>query len=176
MGLQKLFYRTHSKETVTEEEPHEIISQNMSESGRFFALYSKKGQYLVDHFGKLAEANYFNLDEAFYLVMNLNFVHSFYNCAQMGIYNFPGTELISPELASFKLVHHLKEGALIEAGSKSKGLGIDLHEYAHDVLLARIKKPKEWKKPAEGLLRVHLQVSLIFNPLEIESFLLKIPL
>lgn len=170
MGLEKLFYRTRNKKVVVEDEPHQIICQNMSEAGRFFALYSKDGQYLVDHFGRFAEDCLFKPDEAFYLVVNLNFVQSFYNCAQMGIYNFRGTELISPELVSFKLVHHLTAGEVIQTSQ------INLEDYSNEILLTRLKKPKEWKIPVEGLIRINLQVSLIFNPVEIENFLLKIPI
>ncbi len=175
MGLQKMFQRNGDNVAV-EVEPYEKICREMNDTGKLLALYTRDGHFLVDQFGKYKDIDKIDPEEAFYLAMNLNFVYSFSNSVKLGIYNQSGTELMSPELASFKLVYHMDEDSVIHTGGVGDVPKVNLKDYEHGILLIRLKNPREWQVPAAGMVRVNLQVSLIFNQRELENFLLKVPI
>lgn len=162
-----------SETRVVTESPHKKICAQMAEDGKIFALYSKDGEFVVDHFGQPGEGKV-DLVQPFYLAMNLNFIHYFGNRVQMGLYCPKGLEMLSPAQASFKPVYQLGEDAVIHTNSKEKGQKVNLTDYEQGVLLMLLRLPKEWQVPSTGQLRVKLQSSLLFNPTDMDTFLLKL--
>ena len=154
------------------ESPHKKICHDMAEDSKLFALYSKEGTMLVDHFGKSSGGG-LDVTQPFYLAMNLNFVQYFSNSVKVGVYNTNGLEMLSPNLASFKPVYHLGEDAVIYTNSKEKGFKVSMNDYEKGILVMLLKLPKEWNIASNGQLRVKLQSSLLFNPTEMDTFLLK---
>lgn len=162
-----------SETKVVTESPHKKICAQMAEDSKIFALYSKDGELAVDHFGR-AGGGRVNVAEAFYLAMNLNFIHYFGNRVQVGLYCPQGLEMLSPTQASFKPVYQLGEDAVVHTNSKEKGFKVNLTDYEQGILLMTLRLPKEWSLPDAGQLRVKLQSSLLFNPTEMDTFLLKL--
>lgn len=174
MGLFRMTQKTDGGSSVAMENPQKKIIDEMTGEGRIFALFSKEGQFLVDHFGKTSVNRFDFQAQSFYLAMNLNFVQDFGNTVKIGLCNPTGTELLSPDWASLKLAYHLPDDVVVHTNSKDQGSKISLKDYEEGIMLVLLKMPKQWTMPAEGQLRLKLQASLTFNPFELETFLLKL--
>lgn len=173
MGLFRMAQKTDGG-SVAMENPQKKIIDEMTGEGRIFALFSREGEFLVDHFGKTSIDKIDFLAQSFYLAMNLNFIQDFGNTVKLGLCNTTGTELLSPDWASLKLAYHLPDDVIVHTNSKDRGSKINLKDYEGGIMLVLLKMPRQWTMPAEGQLRLKLQASLTFNPLELETFLLKL--
>lgn len=155
--------------------PLEKISGEMLDGGTILALYSRDGAFIADHMGKQAgEVKPRIFAEGFYFAMNLNFVQSFGNSLQLGLYDPAGTSLVSPRISALKLLHQFGDEVLVYTNSKTAGPKVSLADYDGGILISMLKLPKDWSLPPEGQIKVKLQSTMIFNPLELETFLLRV--
>lgn len=160
---------------VSVESPQQKISHEMSSKGHILALFSKEGRFLTDHMGKGVEASGSEqIADGFYLAMNLNFVLNFGNSLKMGLYDPSGVTLVSTQLASLKMLHQFGDDAVVHTNSKTSGNKVGVADYDEGILITLLKLPKGWGLPEEGQLKVKLQSTMIFNPLEMETFLLRV--
>lgn len=171
MGYFKLFQKRESSVVVVQEKPHEKIYKQMADEGRLIGLFSKTGEFLIDQLGEFrAEVV---VENAFYLAVNLNFVESFYNTVQFDVYD-SGHGSISANPQLYKLAYHLGDDLVVETNSKGRGPRVNIADYENGILLTMLKIPKGWSLPKDGQIQVKVQASMIFNPGELETYILKL--
>lgn len=170
MGLFKLFQKRESS-VVVQEKPHEKVYKQMTDEGRLIGLFAKDGEFLTDQLGESRVD--VRVENTFYLAMNLNFVESFYNTVQVGVYD-SGDELVSAHPKLYKLAYHLGDDLVVETNSKGTGPKVNVADYEKGILLTMLKLPQDWRLPENGQILVKVQASMIFNPGELESYILKL--
>lgn len=171
-----IFNVTPKRESsVVAESPQQKITREMAKEGHILSLYAKDGRFLTDHLGNNGEGvGVQTISAGFYVAMNLNFVQNFGNVLKIGLYDPTGVNLVSPRQASIKLLHQFGEDAVVHTNSKVNGHKVSLSDYDGGVLVTLLKLPKDWDLPQEGQLKVKLQSTMIFNPLEMETFMLRV--
>lgn len=152
-------------------DPYKMIVNDMVKENIVFGLFSKNGDFITDHFKKEDSEVLFSLTDSYYLAMNLNFVEKFSNTIRAKIHDTNGFEQLSSE-ATFRWLYHKEEEEIISLNSKAKGVKIDPKDYDEGILLLLLKFPKEWRFFKRGQVRIDIESSLIYNPGELEQFVI----